>query len=633
MTIGTLIFLTFRILFFIKFQEDIKGFPLYDYVLVFLHGFRFDWSIVSIVTFPSLVFSILRPLNRYRGYIIFWKYLPLPFFIYFVFHLTGDIIYFQNANKHLGYEGFAFFGKDFEVVFRSVLENQLQIVIISFLVGVILFSSAIFILRNLEYEIEARPLWREILSNLTWIFVFVILARGGFQNSVIGASNAIVTKNTQLNQMVLNGVFTTLLDFRVEKYPKIQSMNPVEAIAVTRELISYPTAKFVTDSPYPLLRKTIPDSSLGKPNIVLLMLESWPAKYIYGDSGIINGKEITPNFNKLRKEGIYFSRFFANGGRTSNGLVSILTGIPDRPGISLTHTKYSLNHFSGLGSLLKSAGYDVNFYYGGEMSFENLTPVIKNWGFDTLYDFVFFQNTEKYSKGVWGFNDLDVYNQIISDLEADSNPAPKLTVCLSLSTHHPFQIPDKSFELLSPVTEEDRFVNSLYYADYAIGEFINKFKKLPSFENTIFIFVSDHTSHRNLNYYQDRNIPFLIYSPKYFKPSIHDRISSQIDILPTILGFINHEFIFSSLGRDVLHDHRGGYAYFAFGNIFGFAENKIMYLDTVDEPNGLNFTVESPFKEMGPCKKNPLPCLEASTKARAFLNIQELLLKKNLITP
>jgi membrane-anchored protein YejM (alkaline phosphatase superfamily) len=173
----------------------------------------------------------------------------------------------------------------------------------------------------------------------------------------------------------------------------------------------------------------------------------------------------------------------------------------------------------------------------------------------------------------------------------------------------------------------------LYYADYSIGKFINEFKNLPDFENTIFIFVSDHTSHRKLNYYEDRNIPFLVYSPKKIKPTENHRISSQIDVLPTILGLIEEELYFSALGKNIFTDPNTGQAYISFGNIYGWGEKDIFFMDTVDTFNGLNFTMYPPYESRKSCKEDPIPCLLVHKKAKAFLNTSEILLKKNLIAP
>lgn len=633
LSLWTSIFLIFRCVFFVHFWDVVHNSSFLDIGLVFLNGLRFDLSVQAQILFLFILLSLVEPLNRFPLYRNFWKYTPLAIILYSISYLTGDFIYFQNANKHLGYEGFVFRGKDFWQVFSSVFIEDLPMVFLGFILICLFLYASIKILKKIPYEKDSSSVPKKALKAFLIVLILILFARGGFQNSFLGTGNAIVTKDPLLNQFVLNGIFTTMIDLRVEKFPKIQEMHEVEALSITRELISSSDTEFVNEI-FPIYRKTKPKPGSGKPNIMLVILESWPAKYVSEEfSSKINEKEITPEFNKLIQHGVYFPKFFANGGRTSNGLVSILTGIPDRPGISMVHTKYALNRFTGLGNILKKAGYRTKFYYGGQLSFENLTPIIRHWGFDDLYDYESFEAAGKFKKGVWGFNDLDVYNQIIDDLSHESSSEPRLTVCLTLSTHHPFQIPDKSFELFPPDEEENKFINSIYYADYSIGNFINRFKELPDFNKTIFIFVSDHTSHRKLNYYEDRNIPFLIYAPWKFQTGKNNRISSQLDVLPTILGMIEEEFYFSALGKNVLTDPSSGQAYIAFGNIYGWGEEDIFFMDTVDSFNGLNFRMSPPYESRKSCKEDPLPCAVAHKKAKAFLNTTEILLKKNLIAP
>jgi phosphoglycerol transferase MdoB-like AlkP superfamily enzyme len=548
--------------------------------------------------------------------------------VYGIFHLVGDFIYFENAQKHLGYEGFVFMGKDFIVLLESAFESHFLLLSIGFPLGFLLGFGLIKLFSKISYN-KPNSYKEEGIIFFIWLVVSIIGIRGGVQKSFISPSNAIVTENPLLNQFILNGVFTTIQEIGKEKFYRIQEMQTLEAVAVTRDIIQYDGATFVNDI-YPIYRKTQYVEKTKKPNILMVLLESWPTKYVLQK---YEGKEVTPNFNQLVKEGVYFSKFFANGGRTSNGLVSILSGFPDRPGKSLIHSRYTLNHFTPLGTLLRDKGYETFFYYGGELSFENITPVIKNWGFDTIFDLGSFEKNGKYLRGVWGYNDYDVYKKILEDITSEPTiDKPKLRVCLTLSTHHPFQVPDESFNLFKPDSEENRFINSMYYADWSLGEFIKEFKKTDKYKDTVIIFVSDHTSHRTLNYFEDRNIPFLLLNHG-MKSEINPRVSSQIDILPTILGIVGGEFYFSSLGRDIFSDNRDGYAYIAFGEIFGWAEKNILFMDTVEEHNGLYFTISEPYISKGPCKKNPYDCVESHTKAKAFLNLSETLLKKNLIAP
>ena len=605
---------------------EVKNFLVYFKVL--FHGTRFDLSVILGILSPFLFLSFLSPLNRFKSFRNFWIYTPMIPLVYTILHLVGDFIYFQNAQKHLGYEGFVFFGSDFIVLLKSVFQGNTTTFIIGFLLALLSVFIIFKILNNFIYH-EIVNLRKRIMIYLLWIIFTIIGIRGGFQKSFLSPSNAIVTENPLLNQFVLNGVYTTIQEMSSEKFFKIQEMNPYEAIALVREIIKYSGTEYVNDI-YPIYRKVHYEKNNIQPDILLILLESWPTKYVLKN---FNEKEITPNFNRLVKEGIYFSKFFANGGRTSNGLVSIITGIPDRPGKSMIHSKYSLNHFTPIGSLLKKNGYDTFFYYGGELAFENLTPVIQNWGFDNLFDAIQFDKTGKFKKGVWGYNDGDLFNKVLDDIKLQKSSHPKLRVCLTLSTHHPFQIPDESFNLFIPDEEENKFINSMHYADFALGKFIDEFKKLPEFKNTKIIIVSDHTSHRTLNYFEDRNIPFLVLNQPNRINEISERVSSQIDILPTILGMVGGDFYFSSLGRDIFHDNRKGYAYIAFGNIYGWAENNSLFMDTVEEFNGLHFTIFEPYISKGPCKENFNSCVEEHLKARAFLNITENLLKKNIIAP
>lgn len=151
-----------------------------------------------------------------------------------------------------------------------------------------------------------------------------------------------------------------------------------------------------------------------------------------------------------------------------------------------------------------------------------------------------------------------------------------------MSTHYPYKVPNKEFEIFTKDIQDYDYFNTYHYADWALHQFMESFKKNPRFKNTIFLFVGDHTHHRYLNYYEDRNIPFLIYAPHLIKPYVDEKIASQLDIIPTILGFINKELYFSAMGRDLMHpviDQHS--AYFAYGSTFGWIEDNLFFFNTL----------------------------------------------------
>jgi phosphoglycerol transferase MdoB-like AlkP superfamily enzyme len=625
-TLFTLLFTIIRLSYLFLYHSTLRVNLIINYFYVFFNGLRFDLSSIFFLLFPFILLSFYSLFNNNRTYKKFWTY-PLSLILsYTLFHLIGDFIYFQNAQKHLGYEGFVFFGKDFIVLLESAFKSHFWLLFFGFPFGFILSYKLIKFIDTIEVQQNINTK-RKIFEILIWVITSILFIRGGFQKSFISPSNAIVTEDPLLNQFVLNGVFTTIHELRTEQFPRMQEMNLLESITVVRNVIHYNGADFVNDV-YPIYRKTNAQEKMKKPNILMVLLESWPAKYVLQD---YKGKEITPNFNKIVSEGMYYSKFFANGGRTSNGLVSIFSGVPDRSGKSLVHSRYSLNHFTSLPKLLNSKGYETYFYYGGELAFENLTPVIRHWGFQKLYDFNSFERDGEFKKGVWGYNDSDVFTKIMEDINNDKSEDPKFRVCLTLSTHHPFQVPSSNFNIFPPEDDEDKFINSLYYADWSLGKFIHEFKKSDKYKDTIIILVSDHTSHRNLNYFEDRNIPFLILN--YNSKGESQRVSSQLDILPTILGMVGGEFYFSSFGKDIFRDTSSGNAYIAFGNIYGWAEENTLFMDTVEDYNAINLSIFEPYKSRGACKDMPLECEPYHIKAKAFLNLNETLLKKNLVAP
>lgn len=627
LTAFTSLYALFRVSFILFYSPSIDV-NLYFYIpIVFLQGLRFDFSVIFLFLIPFIVLSFGFYFNRFTFYRGVWKYGPLiPFALCFVILVT-DFIYFQNAQKHMGYEAIVFLGKDAILLLHSAIIGQTYLVVSGiFILGFILIF-LFLILRKWNYPKDLN-LRSRIIYSVFFVIISLLGIRGGTQKSFISPSNAIVTEDPLMNQFVLNGVFTVVQELVSEKFSKIQEMGLPESITIVRKIIEYTGTNYVNDL-YPIYRKVTYPENKAKKDILIILLESWPAKYV---SREFNGKIITPNFNDLMNEGNYFPKFFANGGRTSNGLVSVLSGFPDRPGKSMVHSKYSLNKFTPLAELLGEKGYRTYFYYGGELAFENLTPIIRNWGFQNISDASTLSGSGKIKKTVWGYYDEVLFENILNDIKNDSNSSPTLRICLTLSTHHPFEIPDSYPLLFPPDEEENRFINSMNYADSSLGKFISEFKKLDKYKNTTILLLSDHTSHRTLNYFEDRNIPFLILNHGNMG-KVNFRVSSQIDVLPTVLGMVGGEFYFSGMGRDIFHDDGSGYAYVAFGNIYGWAEKNILFMDTVEEFNGLHFTISEPYESKGTCKDNHPACVEAHLKAKAFLNLSEELLKKNLIAP
>ncbi|AOP34419.1 alkaline phosphatase [Leptospira tipperaryensis] len=628
-----ILFFFYRLSFLGVFSSKIESATFFELLISFLVGIRFDLSVCAMLLGPFFILSAIHPLNRWKVYSLFWGLAPIVLFFWTAAHLLGDVLYFGETNKHLGYEGFVFLGLEFVVILKSFFVGNPILASISMILLITAFPFAAFqYIRNSYYTYIPYAGKKELLQLLYIPLILFLLIRGGFQSRPLRASDAMTSKTHLVNQLALNGVFTSIMDLKNQSIPPNLVVPYPKAIQTVREEIEYPGAEFISKE-YPLLRETKEKNGKRPPNIVLILLESWTGKYAFSNGTFRpEGKLVAPHFEELVKEGVYFSSFFASGGRTTNGLLSTLTGIPDGPGLTVVRSPLVLSRFGGLGTILKSIGYQTLFLHGGDVSFDNMNFLFSHWGFDTILGQEHFDTLKKYKPGPWGYYDGDLLSELHETLMRQKSPF--LAVTLTLTTHYPYQTPKPSDRIFTNALEEADYFNVYHYSDEAIHSFLQKAKKAPYFKDTVFIFVGDHAHHRNLDYFEDRNIPFLIYSPGKITPKMDSRISSQLDVIPTILGIVGKKVPFSAMGRDLLDPKlNGGTAYFAFGNLFGWIEDNWIFYSFTDKVRNSSFSITPRIGETEECKNDPVKCESYHIKAKAFWNLSYELMSRNLIYP
>ena len=123
---------------------------------------------------------------------------------------------------------------------------------------------------------------------------------------------------------------------------------------------------------------------------------------------------------------------------------------------------------------------------------------------------------------------------------------------LTTSNHRPYTYPKGRIDIPSGSGRE----GAVKYTDYAVGKLIERASKHSWFDDTLFVITADHgasargTSRIPLEKYL---IPLFVYAPKHIAPRRVDRLMSQIDIPPTVLGMLNFGYYSKFLGRDLLH--------------------------------------------------------------------------------
>jgi phosphoglycerol transferase MdoB-like AlkP superfamily enzyme len=286
-----------------------------------------------------------------------------------------------------------------------------------------------------------------------------------------------------------------------------------------------------------------------KLNVVLVSVESLGAEFLgaYGDP-----RGLTPNLDRLAKESLWFSRVYATGNRTVRGLEALSLSLPPTPGQSIVRRPNNAGLLT-LGSLFEDKGYGVVFAYGGYGYFDNMNAYFEANDYRAVdrrsipAERIQFEN-------VWGVADEHLYDQALDEIERDKaahGGRPVFVHVMTTSNHRPYTYPPGRIDIPSGKGRE----GAVKYTDFAIGHLLAQARKRPWFKDTVFVITADHgasargTAQIPVDKYL---IPVFVYAPAYIKPQRVDRLMSQIDILPTLLGLLDFRYYSKFLGRDVL---------------------------------------------------------------------------------
>lgn len=305
-----------------------------------------------------------------------------------------------------------------------------------------------------------------------------------------------------------------------------------------------------------------PDSSgiFSKKNVVVLIVESFGREYIGAlNRNLENGqyKGYTPCVDSLISKSITFTYSFCNGRKSIDGMPSILSSIPMfvEP---FFLTPASMNHVSGIASLLAGEGYQTAFFHGAQRGSMGFMAFARSTGFQEYYGREDYDADKRFGgdddfDGMWAIWDepfLQYYVDKMNDL-----PEPFLTAVFTATSHHPFHIPE-NYSSIYP--EEALPIHKcIRYTDHALRRFFESASQQPWFKNTIFVFSADHTNKSNHDLYRTAmgayRVPIFIYDPSGELPTgVMPGTAQQIDVLPTLLHILNYRKPFVAFGNDLL---------------------------------------------------------------------------------
>jgi len=519
-------------------QADLTFFQL---VGAFAFGTFFDLISAGYTIIPLLLYLWFIPSKLFEKK---WH----RFILYAFFFVQIFLLLFNAVSEWLFWDEFTtrfnFIAVDYLVYTTEVIGNIQQSYPITWIViMIVLVSSAIFYLikaridESLQQPIhfKSRSVWALGIFSLPILSFFLI------SNTYHNFSS-----NTIANELAGNGLYELFAAYRNNELNYTQFYPHLPEQEVNDRLTSSMLPELVPNKEFSLSRNVTNPNPENKLNVVLISIESFSAEFM----GIFGNTEgITPFLDSLSKHSLSFTNLYATGTRTVRGLEALSLAVPPTPGQSIVRRPNNENLFT-LASVFNKKGYVSKYLYGGYSYFDNMGPYFSSNGYQVV-DRSSLADSEIDYENIWGVADENLFTLSLAEIDkAVATQHPSFTHIMTTTNHRPFTYPDGRISIPSHTSRQ----GAVKYTDYAIGKFIKEASKKDWYTNTIFIITSDHCASSAgktdlpINKYK---IPMLIFSPADVKPGIQDRLMSQIDIAPTLLGMLNFSYETKFFGFDI----------------------------------------------------------------------------------
>ena len=609
--IAYVVYFLARLIYFFENYSYFSQNLSFSHVLEMLRGgLVFDTSAILVTNIPYIVL-MLFPIH-YKESAIYQKLCRAVFLIINGLALAinlCDAVYFRFTMRRTTTTVFSEFANEENLggVFLKETINHLYLLVLF----VVMVWAMYRLYRMTGLKHKELTWWHYDLATLLSLAAlapFVVAGiRGGFATAVrpitISNANQYVDRPTDA-ALVLNTPFSL--------YRTIG-----KAVFVVPEYYQNEAEMASVFTPIHVPNDSVP---MTKKNVVVLIVESFGREYIGALNGTLENSRYrgyTPCVDSLIAKSITFSHSYCNGRKSIDGMPSILSSIPCfvEP---FFLTPASMNHVSGIASLLAGEGYQTAFFHGAQRGSMGFQAFARSTGFQEYYGREDYDEDTRFGgdadfDGMWAIWDepfLQYYAAKMSEMKE-----PFMTAVFTASSHHPYAIPEKYKEVYP---EEGLTIHKcIRYTDMAIGRFFQEASRQPWFKNTIFVLTSDHTNQSDhMEYQTDLGgfcSPIIIYEPGVTdqQPEMQQKIAQQIDILPTLMGRLHYPKPYFAFGIDVLNTPaeqtwavnymNGFYQYVKHGHVIQFDGQKTTaayaLTDSLMQNNLVNQLPEQPQME------------------------------------
>ncbi len=552
-------FMMTRILFYFYNYNYFPDTSTSYYLTILRGGLRFDFSAVMFLNILYIVLFLL-PFGFTNKKI--WRKSMLILFV--VINSIGllanvmDTYYFDFILK-----------RSTANVFMFATENNILRLLVDFLIDFwsgFLIGFLVVILLIIAYK---KSDFKEIpiRKNLTTISVGFFIWAFSIGLSILGMRSSIVNKTFPIS--IGDAA-------RYVKRPADMALilNTPFSIIKTVERTNLEPKNYFTqnqlDSLYNPIYKPAKTGKFKPDNVVIILLESFGQEFVgYFNPNMSAEKSNTPFLDSLAGKSYCFMRAFANGRKSISALPAICAGIPYAKQ-SFVRSPYVYNKIKGLGEMLSEKGYNTSFFHGANNGSLGLGGFMNSAGYDRYFGKDEYGNNSDYD-GSWGIRDVPFFNYFADKL--NEFPEPFHSVIFSLSSHHPYSLPEQYADSFPNVKEPQ--TRAYRYSDNALRAFFQKAKKSKWYKNTLFVITADHTARSVKKTLQtsitNYSIPILFFHPSDSTLVGKDStVIEQLDITPTIASYLNYDKEFLTFGENAFSKSDDGEAFINMDNLWQY---------------------------------------------------------------